>query len=355
MHTILITGSSGYVGEMLCDQLSKRDNVWKIIAIDKESQSDWGRTFSKVTYIQHNLADDGWQEQVAKYEPDIVIHAAWQIRELYGRQLAQKRWNITGSDKVFDFTFNQPSVKRLIYFSTAAVYSARSTNTFDHYFAENEELRVDNYSYAREKKISEEHLQEKFKQAKKEGKTSPRISVLRPAAITGPRGRFMHVRFGLQSALLGNLKEGFADHLTTFLTAWMPSTRGWVRQFIHEDDVTDIVAKISFTDIDWEYDVFNLTPASEPVFAKTMAKAVSKRILNLPPSLIRLTFWFFWHATRGRIPTCSGSWRFYSYPLLMSGKKLASVYNCLYTSREAVTYTNGRYEDQIPKGMRKSK
>lgn len=346
--TIVITGGAGYVGEMLCEQFGKREDVRQIIALDKEPQTEYSQKLPKVTYIQHNLADNGWQEEVAKYEPDVVIHTAWQIRAMYGQGDEQWRWNVGGSDKVFDFALTQPSVQKLIYFSTASSYSARQDNRFEHLFTEDEGFRDDDYIYAKEKKVSEEHLKDKFDQAKKEGKTVPQVTVVRPAAITGPRGRFMRIRFGLQSALQGNLKGGFLNRLITLLTSYVPATKGWVRQFIHEDDVNDLVMEFTFGNHDWEYNVFNITPVSEPVLAPDMAAAVEKKILPIQPWMARLAFFWFWHGSRGRVPTCPGSWRFYSYPIVMSGEKLAQVYTCRYTSKDAFRYTDGRYQDWVP-------
>lgn len=353
--TIFIVGGAGYVGEMLCEQLGKRDDVRQIVTIDKEPQSDYSKELPKVAYLQHNMADDGWQEWVAKYEPDTVIHTAWQIRAMYGQADEQWRWNVDGSDKVFDFGLTQPSVNRLIYFSTASSYSARRDNRFEHLFTEDEGFRDDDYIYAHEKKVTEEHLKAKFDQAKKEGARVPQVTVVRPAAITGPRGRFMRIRFGLQSALQGNLKGGFINRLITTLTSWVPATKGWVRQFIHEDDVNDIIMHFTFSELPWEYNVFNITPVSEPVYAPDMAAAVGKGILPIQPWMARFAFWFFWHTSRGRIPTCPGSWRFYSYPVLMSGEKLATVYQCQYGSKDAFQYTDGRYEDWVPEEHKRPK
>ena len=71
--------------------------------------------------------------------------------------------------------------------------------------------------------------------------------------------------------------------------------------------------------------------------------------------LARLAFFCFWPGTRGKVPTCPGSWRFYSYPLLMSGKKLKGVYECKYTSKDAFQYTDGRYEDWVPETQKRPK
>ncbi len=354
-HKVFIVGGAGYVGEMLCHQLSLRDDVDAIIALDKEPQSDFSKSLTKVVYIQHNMADDGWQEAVLKHAPTAVVHTAWQIRAMYGNPKEQWRWNVEGSGKIFDFAFTTPSIKKLIYFSTASSYGARVDNTIDHYFTEAEGFRDDDYIYAHEKKVTEELLEKKYADAHVQSKEVPQVFIVRPAAITGPRGRYMRMRFGLQSALQGNLKGSFVYSIVTALTTFVPATKTWVRQFIHEDDVNDIVTKFITEEFDTQYDVFNITPTGDPVLAPDMARAVRKKILPIQPWMARIAFWFFWHLTRGRVPTCPGSWRFYSYPVVMSGEKLAQIYTCKYSSKDAFQYTTGRYESYVPEGLRVSK
>jgi len=353
--TIFIVGGAGYVGEMLCEQYAKRDDVKEIVTIDKEPQSEYSQKLPKLTYIQHNMADDGWQKIVAEHAPDTVVHTAWQIRAMYGESKEQWRWNVEGSDKVFDFAFDNHFVQKLIYFSTASSYSARKDNRFEHLFTEDEGFRDDDYIYAHEKKTVEEHLEKKYKDQKEIGGHVPQVFIVRPAALTGPRGRYMRIRFGLQSALQGNLKGGIVNRIITTLTTFVPATKGWVRQFIHEDDVTDIMMKFTFGDLESPYEAYNITPVSDAVYASDMAEAVGKKILPITPTMARFAFWLFWHTTRGRIPTCPGSWRFYSYPVVMSGEKLKKVYECKYSSKDAFTYTDGRYEDWVPEDEKKSK
>ena len=350
---VFIVGGAGYVGEMLAESFAARDDVGKVVVLDKEAQSDYSKKIPKLIYIKANMSDKNWLEEVARYEPEVVVHTAWQIRAMYGEAPKQWLWNVEGSNNVFDFTLNLPSVKKFIYFSTASSYSARESNTFDHLFTEDEGFRHDDYIYAYEKKITEENLEVIYNQLKKEGKQLPQVTVFRPAAITGPRGRYMRIRFGLQSVLQGNLKGGLINRIITLLTSFVPVTKGWVRQFIHEDDVNDAVTKVIFENQDWEYEVFNLVPVSEAVYPDDMAEAVNKKKVTIYPWMVRLAFWFFWHATRGRVPTCPHSWRFYSYPLLMSGEKLQHFYKCKYTSKNAFHYTNGRYENLVPEHNRR--
>ncbi len=354
-QTIFIVGGAGYVGEMLCEQFSKLDDVERIVALDKEPQSEYSKAIPKLFYVQHNMADDGWQAEVAAFAPTTIVHTAWQIRAMYGKSDEQWRWNVDGSQKIFEFAFGTPSVEKLIYFSTAASYAARPDNTLVHHFTELEGFRPDEYIYAKEKRVVEENLRALYDETKALARIAPQVFIVRPAAITGPRGRYMRIRFGLQSALAGSLDDGFLNRFIKTLTKWLPATTGWVRQFIHEDDVTDIVKLFTFETFSLPYQEFNITPEGEPVLAADMARAVGKKVLPIKPWMARAAFFFFWHATRGRIPTAPHVWRFYSYPIVMSGGKLATVYQCAYSSKDAIEYTDGRYEDWVPAEKRKSK
>lgn len=352
-HTIFITGASGYVGTMLCSQYAKRDDVEKIIALDKEEMPDILKDEKKIVWIQANTADrELWQDKVTKYAPDIVIHAAWQIREMYGNQEEEWRWNVEGSKEIFNFAFEETSVKRLVYFSTAAIYGAYPENTITHRFTEDEPMREEGYSYGREKKRVEEILEE-VRDVHKEKEIT--VSVVRPAAITGPRGRYMRVRFGLQSALSGQLKGSIVYRIVSALVSFVPATPWWVRQFIHEDDVVDIVGLLSFDErVTHSFEIFNITPPGDPVLAPHMADAVGKRVLPVTPSMVRFAFFIFWHITRGKIPTGKSAWRFYSYPIVLDGSKITKMYGYSYTynSHDAFRYTLGRYESFVPEEKR---
>jgi len=349
-HTVLITGAAGYIGAMLVEKFARRDDVERIIGLDKEPMLEHFCTEPKLTYLQVNTADE-WEEQVRAYHPTIVIHTAWQIREMYGAQDIEWKWNIGGSDKVFDFTLREPSVERLIYFSTVASYGAFPDNSIEHRFTEDEPFRKTDYLYAEEKRISEEHLKEKYGKSDKHVS----VSVVRPAAITGPRGRFMRVRFGLQSALAGQLTDSFVYRLVSAMVAFVPVTPKWLRQFIHEDDVVNIVDRLSCGEKVSGYEVFNICPSGAVVHGVDMAKAVGKRQLPIYPWMVRIAFFVFWHLTRGEIPTSRGAWKSYSYPIAVNGSKvtreLGYIYRC--SGLDAFQYTDGEYESYVPEKLRR--
>ncbi|MBI4118593.1 MAG: NAD-dependent epimerase/dehydratase family protein [Parcubacteria group bacterium] len=357
MKTLFITGAAGYVGAMLCDQFSKRPDVKEIVALDVEEQPELLKGNPKVYWIKANTAELSWQETARAKNPSIVIHTAWQIRELYGQRARQWHWNVRGSANVFDFALKTPSVKKLVYFSSAAIYGAEKTNTFDQLFVETDPIREEEYSYGKEKGVVEKVLRGMWEKSASRAHGTTQVFVVRPAAITGPRGRFMRVRFGLQSALSGQLRGDFVYKIISAMVSFVPATPWWVRQFIHEDDVCDIVARLTFNNTPGTYEVFNITPPGEPVYAAQMARTVGKRILPVFPWMVRLAYFVFWHITRGKVPTSKGIWRFYSYPIVMDGSKLVREFSYRYrhSSRDAFAHTEGRYESYVPLMLRKTK
>lgn len=346
--TLFITGGAGYVGAMLADQFSKRPDVREIICLDKEAFPEILKGNAKIVWIDGNTSDGKWQEVVRAKNPDVVIHTAWQIREMYGDQKTEWVWNIDGSNAIFDFAFSTPSVKKLVHFSTVSSYGAFPTNTLEHRFTEAEPFRKSEYLYAEEKRIAEENLKARYDEALKKGGPVPQVFIVRPAAITGPRGRFARIRFGLQSALSGSLKgqKSFLYNIVSLLVSWVPVTPLWLRQYVHEDDITDIVGLFAFNTLEGKYEIFNAAPPGPAVLGPDMARAVNKKMLPIRPWMTRLMFFWMWHLTRGRIPTGKGSWRGYSYPIGVDGSKITKQYGYVYKyeSRDAFVQNTGRYE-----------
>lgn len=354
-HTVLITGAAGYVGAMLAKQFAAREDVATILGLDKEPLPDSLRDEPKLVYLQMNTADD-WEAQAKPYTPDIVIHTAWQIREIYGDRPLTYRWNIEGSDKVFAFAFGNAFVKRLIHFSTVASYGAFADNALEHRYTEDEPFRKSEYLYAEEKRWCEEHLAERYgKRANKD----IQVSIVRPAAITGPRGRFSRIRFGLQSALSGSLEgeKSLSYRIVSKLVSRIPATPKWLRQFIHEDDVVGIVERLAFGEPVPGYEIFNICPPGDAVLPSDMARATGKGLLPIHPWIMRIGNFFAWHLSRGKIPTGPGAWRSYSYPIAVDGSKVTRMlgYTYQHSSFDAFYYTDGVYEDVVPEALRRSK
>lgn len=352
-HTVFVTGAAGYVGTMLVRRFAAREDVVRVIGLDKEPIPDLIKDEPKLVYLETNLADEGWEEEVKTYAPDIIVHTAWQIREIYGNRPLSWKWNIDGSERVFRFAYSSDSVKRLIHFSTVASYGAFPSNTIEYRFTEEDPFRETDYLYAEEKRIAEERLEQCFKEAARKVPTA----VVRPAAITGPRGRYMRIRFGLQAALAGQLKDSPVYRLVSLMTRFVPVTPNWLRQFIHEDDVVNLVELLAFSEPKGQYEVFNICPPGDVVLGKDMAEAVGKKAILIQPWMARIPFALLWHGTRGKVPTAKGSWKGYSYPIAVDGSKLTRVYGYeyQYPSLDAFRYTDGEYEVFVPEELRARK
>jgi len=344
---ILITGAAGYVGGMLAHQFSRGPEVTEIIGIDREPMPELLVGNEKITWITHELSEDGWQELLRGKTPDVVIHCAWHIRDLYFRPGLQRRWNVGGSEKVFDYCFSQ-RVKKLIHFSTVSSYGAFDTNTLIRPFIENDPPRENVYRYGIEKRDVELSLKKKYMASGK----STQVFIVRPATITGPRERYMMGKKGLAYMLRPNEQIGpehkkrttVMDLLRQLLVAMPIASDEWCRQYIHEDDVTDIVGMLTFGKIKDHYEVFNISPA-DIIRAPDMAALFHRKTLRVAPWMVRVAFAFAWDLSFGRIPTSPGGWRFYCYPIPVDGSKIEKKYHYdyAYTSKEALTKDEGRY------------
>ena len=346
MHTVFITGCSGYVGALLVDHLSRRDDVDLIVGLDKEPLPKLIQENKKLHFIQKNTADD-WELDVARFSPTFVIHTAWQIRELYGKKEIQNKWNINGSHQVFDFAFTNPSITKLIHFGSVASYGALSSNGDTYRIAENTPLRKTGYLYADEKKVSEEMLKNMFDTYGESVNHSPEVFVLRPVSITGPFGR-SRTNFSLQGILRGTAKDTILSRTLSKLLSFMPITNKWTRKFVHEDDIVGSIEHILFNQSKQDYEVYNICPLGDVVTGLDMAKMVDKRAINIAPTLIRIVFFFTWHISRGMVPTPKGSWKTYSYPIVGDGTKLTKEtgYQYAYNTKDAFIKDSGWYKGQ---------
>jgi len=139
------------------------------------------------------------------------------------------------------------------------------------------------------------------------------------------------------------------------MVAFVPVTPKWLRQFIHEDDVANIIEKLAFGEKVEGYEVFNICPPGPVVLGADMAKAVGKRQVLIYPWMVRIPFFIFWHLTRGKIPTGRGAWRGYSYPIAVDGSKVTRMlgYTYIHSSPDAFLYTDGAYEKYVPENLRR--
>jgi UDP-glucose 4-epimerase len=326
---VLITGAAGYVGSVLIDALQAMNNVTRIVGVDLRPRPDRLAANDKVAWIQADVSTDDWQAAAREHGADAVVHLAFQIRQLYGRrQRIQRRWNVDGARKAFAFALAEPSVRRLVHFSTVTAYGAQARNALAARFRESAPLRERDYLYGSHKREIEGLLEQAYAASDR----STHVVVLRCASISGPFGRFVLGRFGIVSTLTG-------------LLPFLPCGRAdFGRQYLHEDDAAGIVGGLLTAAPRRGYEVFNASP-EDYLAANELASLLGKRTVVVPPALLRGLFALCWHASRGRIPTPRGAWKFVTFPIAVDGSALTRAYGWRYqfTSAEALMARSGRH------------
>lgn len=320
---LFITGAAGYIGGMLVERFAQRDDVEEVICLDKNPITQELKSFPKVLYLRANTADDTWQNIVADRKPDVVIHCAWQIRELYGRPALQHRWNIFGSKNIISFVQSVDSIKKFIFFSTVAVYGAYPENTLQNRFTEESPLREEEYRYGREKREVEEWMARILKDGIK-GRNIQTI-IVRPASVVGPQ----------------YLKRKRGINLQSWLRSSFPffpiGSLQWCRQFVHEDDLCRNISVLLKSDNGSSYAVYNIS-SQDYIDAFGMAAILKKRAFVISPRAICLLFFILRHISLASIPTSPGGWKFYTYPIVVDGQKLERDFNYKYTFTSSETF-----------------
>ena len=338
---IVITGTAGYIGGMLADQYSQQDDIECVICIDKDPQPDWLQNNNKLHWIQAHLLNDEWEHELSQWDNvQVVIHCAWQIRDWYGKRSLVREWNIESARRVFDYVFNNPSVQCMVYFSSIAQFGAVRSNTVERRFTEESPTRLTGYCYADDKYEVDQLLQEMYVQS---GSHIP-VTVIKPSTVTGPRGRVGVGKFSLAAALSSDADKSQIPWIIRLMLSFMPIVGRWTRQFVHEDDITDVVSIGAFTSRPEGIQEYIVSP-HDIIKGRDMSRMMGKIGVWVPGWAAACVFWIAWHTTRGRVPTAPHVWRYFAYPICVDGSKTERElrHEYRYTSQQAISELQGRY------------
>lgn len=219
--TILITGSSGFIGSFLCKRLLNEYNNIKIIGLDnmnsyydvslKEYRLNELFKYNNYTFIKGNLADKELINKIFnEYKPEIVVNLAAQagVRYSITNPDTYIESNIIGFYNILEACRNHP-VEHLVYASSSSVYGGNTKVPFS------TDDKVDNpvSLYAATKKNNEllAHCYSKLYNIPSTG--------LRFFTVYGPAGRPDMAYFGFTNKLIkgekiqifnyGNCKRDF--------------------------------------------------------------------------------------------------------------------------------------------------
>lgn len=241
--TVLITGGKGFIGHNLVCSLASRG--FKIVVIDNNTRvSPAFNRVKGVNYIFDNIKNiDGY----SKYNFDAVVHLAATVSVDQCDDLPVRSYenNIVSTIAVAEFC-KKYKIKNLIFSSTAAVYNK------------------DKNRYGFAKKLCEKIL--KYTLLKSETKTT----VLRFFNVYGEGAH----RTGQYSPVI----EKFLQQKTNNepLTLFYPGTQ--TRDFIHAEDICNLIYKILITEKKYHYKIFDVCSGKETKI-KDIAKQISDNII----------------------------------------------------------------------------
>lgn len=210
--TIAITGTAGFIGSALLQELENDPDYKNIIAIDKRKPPfETKKTKFYRFDLTETLADSKLLEIFEKENVDTVVHAAFPVSPPQDLSSAHELVSV-GTMYVIDACAAK-KVRKLIMASTTEVYGAHATNP--NFLSENHPQRGGFKSRFLRDRIEAENQMLKF--SKKHPETV--VTILRPCTILGPNIR--------------NYKTNFLQNLLVFTVMGYDP----LFQCIHEDDV----------------------------------------------------------------------------------------------------------------------
>lgn len=209
---ILVTGASGYIGNRLIEVLLETDWVSFIIGTDvKESTVQ----HSKFIFYQKDIRDS-FDDIFEKEQIDAIVHLAYVLAPIHNKVLMEDI-NKNGTRNILD-TAVKWNIKYLLYTSSTTAYGFHPDN--DQPLTEDKSpLRGnEDFTYAKNKK----EIESIFADFSSKHPELP-IGILRPCFVVGP-----------------GFKNAMAQHLQK-KNVILP-TKTYPFQFVHEDDLIDLMA-----------------------------------------------------------------------------------------------------------------
>lgn len=292
---ILITGSSGYVGNFLSEYFAKQGA--EIIGFDIHPFG--AKSLPHFTFHQGDIRDEeALKKLIAREEPSHVIHLAYFMEPQHNQKL-EYEVDVMGSQNILRAVNAVPSVEQFILFSSTSIYGAHPDNP--DWLTETAPLRPHDYTYAVYKKEIEEYYQ-RF--AKRSGLN---LVVVRMTTAVGPS---YYKPGGIVSSFT---KAPFVLKVNGIDTRV---------QFIHEDDVKELIKNI-IHDLSIQ-GTFNLCPDSYTTVS-ALAHSYHKRMIIVPLTLLKTIFWLLWHLRIGSLTPAMAC--LMAYGIVADPAKLKNRYN----------------------------
>lgn len=301
---VLITGASGNVGYYLSKFfISKKINV---IGLDIKNHGVFNGNPDYKFYNCNVLDSEKLKEIFKTEQPTHVIHLAFLMRPLHDKK-KYYAIDVNGTKNVINISNGTSSVKQFIEFSSTSIYGGWPNHPL--WLKEETPIEPRDYVYGIHKKIIENYINSFDK------RKDLKFVILRMCTVIGDE---ISVRQSLVKLIYDSKVLMKFHGETTKL------------QFIHEDDMTELVYRIT-KDKKIE-GVFNLAPDS---YSSVNELVPNKKFINLNLGFSRFLVGVLW--TLRLVWMNPGVITITAYDIIADGSKLAKRFNYKfkYTTKEA--------------------
>jgi UDP-glucose 4-epimerase len=297
---VLVTGSSGYIGQRIVQLLNDDPEVKEIVGLDlapPRNPPDKLRHFPQDVTIPFDKSAEG---------VDVAIHLAFVLNPIADERL-QERINLGGTAN-FIAAVRRHKVPVVIGLSSATAYGAHPDNPA--VLLETHPLRGnDNYAYARDK-VRQEAL---FGTLRESGVT---VKLLRPVVVIGPNISNYISRYITRPVVVAALGHS------------PPS------QFVHESDVARAVITLMRAGGPGPYNV----AGDGYLDIDTMARKLGRRVVRLPLPVMRAIISLGWRLQLKSVTEAPpGMVDYVAYPWVVDNSRLKreAGFEYRYTTEQA--------------------
>ena len=303
---IAVTGSSGYLGRRLVDELLSRPHVERVVGLDvKEAETIEDDRFH---FVRHDICQP-CATVLSNHGVEALAHLAFCFAPIRNRLLAA-RINLGGSRQVLDSGL-RAHVRTLLYCSSGTAYGALPGNIRP--LREDDPLRASPaFGYAYDKRVTDQMWQEAAGQH-----PDRRFIICRPCVVMGPA------------------VDNYLSRMTTKRLVFLVRGYNPPMQFVHEQDVaTGMTLMLERA----PSGAYNLA-AADTLTLPEIADVFGRRLMGLPAWLIYpLTQAAYSVGLRALSEVPRGFLDYVRYPWLLDPSRCQEQLGlcCRYSSRQAV-------------------
>lgn len=178
---VLVTGCSGYLGEVLVRSMLSHPLVSKVVAVDLKPPKMPARP--KFKHHSADIRDEFLLRSIIEEEGiDTIFHLAFMETDRSKAALSHAV-NVGGTMAVFDAANRSSGVNKLVVTSSTWAYGARRSNHVP--LKESDRLRANDWPYGLHKRLVEEELAKSLPQCRK----GLHVAVLRLCTVVGSSER----------------------------------------------------------------------------------------------------------------------------------------------------------------------